>query len=175
MGRFTQMTLEEIEAAVERRYKAGFNAGKQEAIREIEKLSLDILEEHFPKLNGNNPSKPSGNGRGEVMMYRGFLLALLNPSTSTKQHNRYCHYIATGKCTMSCPQKQERECCRICAEYCGRYGVEGSSCKCHRHVLEPKEWPCKTCHHRPRPLVGTGIECGCECHKSGATVNTQSL
>ncbi len=46
--------------------------------KEIEKKSLEVLEEHFPKQNQKDVRFPSPNGRGAVMAYRALLINALD-------------------------------------------------------------------------------------------------
>lgn len=51
---------------------------REEVREELKKVSLDILEEHFPKQNQKDTRFPSPNGHGAVIAYRGLLLAKLS-------------------------------------------------------------------------------------------------
>ena len=58
---------------------------RAKTIEELRQKSLDVLEEHFPKLNQDNPNESSGNGRGEAMAYRALLLtSIITHSSDTE-------------------------------------------------------------------------------------------
>ena len=44
---------------------------------EVDKIALNILEKHFPKMNQDDVTKPSPNGRGVALAYYGLLKAAL--------------------------------------------------------------------------------------------------
>lgn len=57
-----------------------------ELLTEFRETALRILEENFPKMNQEDVSKPSPNGRSAVMAFVGLLLAALTPpSTEDKR------------------------------------------------------------------------------------------
>ena len=58
---------------------------RAKTIEELRQKSLDVLEEHFPKLNQDNPNESSGNGRGEAMAYRALLLTTIITHSSNTE------------------------------------------------------------------------------------------
>ncbi len=50
----------------------------QKERQRIDKMALEILEEHFPKMNQDNLTKPSPNGRGAAMAYMAILRTKLS-------------------------------------------------------------------------------------------------
>ena len=54
-------------------YKWGYQNGKKRERQRTDKMALEILEDYFPKMNQDDLTKPSPNGRGAAMAYMAIL------------------------------------------------------------------------------------------------------